>query len=193
MQKKNTVAIELKDFRGGSNLLLAEARLAPNEAKTATNLIQVEDGLWKPRWGSAYYGTDLGDQCDGAKEYVKSDGTTELIAISGGVAYKSTDGGTWTAISGATFTADVQCFFMQIAGYLYIANGTDNLARYDGSTLTTYTSLSAPTSFVASRVASGLSSGTYTYYGEVTAINTINLGILGLQQQIKAFLGHGEQ
>ena len=172
MPKRN-VAIEIKDFRGGSNLLLAEARLAPNEAKTALNLIQVEDGLWKPRWGSAYYGTDIGDQIDGATEYVKSNGTTELIAISNGKAWKSTDGGSWTEITGATFTADVQCYFMQIAGYLYIANGTDALARYNGTALSTYVELSAPASFAASRVASGLASGTYTYYGEVTALNEI--------------------
>ena len=172
MARKN-IAIEIKDFRGGSNLLLAEARLAPNESKTALNLIQVQDGLWKPRWGSAYFGSDLGTSCDGAKEYVKSDGSTELIAVSGGKAWKSTDGGSWTEITGATFTAGTQCYFMQIAGFLYIANGTDNLARYNGTTLSTYTSMSPPASFAASRVASGLSSGTYTYYGEVTALNDI--------------------
>lgn len=169
--RKGKVAIEIKDFRGGSNLLLAEARLAPNESKTALNLIQVEDGLWKPRWGSAYYGAELPANCDGAKEYVKSDGTTELIAISNGVAYKSTDGGSWTSISGASFTVGLQCYFMQIAGFLYIANGTDTPARYNGSTLLTYTSLNPPANFAASRVASGLSSGSYTYYGQVTALN----------------------
>lgn len=171
--RKGKVSFEIKDFKGGSNLLLAEARLAPNESKTALNLIQVEDGLWKPRWGSAYYGNDLGDTCDGAKEYVKSDGTTELIAIANGVAYKSTDGGSWSSISGASFTADVQCYFMQIAGYLYIANGTDNLARYDGTVLTTYASMVSPANLAASRIASGLSSGTYTYYAEVTVLNAV--------------------
>lgn len=170
---KQQVAFEIKNFRGGSNLLLAEARLAPNESKTALNLIQVEDGLWKPRWGSAYYGADVGHQIDGAKEYVKSDGTTELIVVSNGTAWKSTNGGSWSLITGATFTAGTQCYFMQIAGYLYIANGTDDLARYDGSTLSKYISLSAPESFAASRVASGLSSGTYTYYGQVTALNEV--------------------
>jgi len=173
MAKRRDAAIEIKDFKGGSNLLLAEARLAPNESKTALNLIQVQDGLWKPRWGSAYYGEDLGESIDGAKEFVKSDGTTELIAISNTKAWKSTDGGAWSEITGATFTAGTPCYFMQIAGYLYIANGTDALARYDGTNLITYTSISAPASFTASRVASGLSSGTYTYYGEITALNDV--------------------
>lgn len=171
--KTREVAIPINSFKGGSNTLLDEARIAPNEAKRALNLIQVQDGLWKPRWGTAYYGVALASNIDGAKEYVKSDGTTELIAIAGGVAYKSTNGGTWTSISGATFTAGTQCYFMQIAGYLYIANGTDSLARYDGSVLTTYTSISTPTGLTASRVASGLSSGTFTYYAEVTALNLI--------------------
>ena len=173
MARKKDVAIEIKNFKGGSNLLVAEARLALNESKKALNLIQVEDGLWKPRWGSAYYGADLGSVPDGAKEYVKSDGTTELVAVAGGKAYKSTDGGAWTEITGATFTAGTQCYFMQIAGFLYIANGTDSLARYNGTVLTTYVSMAAPANFGASRVAGGLSSGTYTYYGEVTALNSI--------------------
>lgn len=172
-KKPQKVTAEIKTFKGGSNLLLDEARIAQDEAVTATNLIQVQDGLWQQRWGTAYYGLDLGANCDGAIEFVKSDQTTEIIAIAGGTAYKSTDGGSWTAISGASFTSGTQCFFMQIAGFLYIANGTDSLARYDGSTLTTYSSLSAPANLTASRVASGLSSGVYTYYAEVTAMNSV--------------------
>jgi len=90
--------MEIKNFIGGSNKLLDEARVKPNEAVTATNLIQVQDGLWKPRWGTAHYGKVLPFNCDGACEYVKSDGTTELIAVSGGHVWKSTDGGTWTEV-----------------------------------------------------------------------------------------------
>lgn len=170
---KRKVAIEIKNFKGGSNKLLDEARLDLNESKTALNLIQVQDGLWKPRWGTEYYGEDLGDEIDGAKEYVKSDGTREIIAVANGVVYKSTDGGSWTEIAGATFTAGNQCYFMQIAGYLYIVNGVDTMARYDGSDLLTHTELDAPASLTASLVASGLSSGTYSYYGEVTALNEV--------------------
>jgi hypothetical protein len=171
--KRQEINLEIKDFRGGSNTLLDEARISPNEATTATNLIQVQDGLWKPRWGTQYYGATHEDYIDGASEYVKSDGTTELITIANGKAWKSTNGGSLTEITGATFTADTQCFFMQIGGYLYIANGTDSLTRYDGSTLSTYSAINAPANLTGSRVASGLSSGTYTYYAEVTALNDV--------------------
>ena len=177
VQSRKSVAKELlitiDDFSGGSNSLIDEARMPSKFAEESINQIQVQDALWKTRWGTAVYGAAHATTIDGASEYVKSDATTELITITNGVAYKSTDGGALTAISGATFTAGLQCYFMQIAGYLYIANGTDALARYDGSVLTTYTSLAAPANLTASRVASGLSSGTYTYYAQVTALNGV--------------------
>lgn len=100
-RRRKKISFEIKDFKGGSNRLLDEARLAPNEAKNAKNLIQVQDGLWKPRWGTEYYTANLPFSCDGASEYVKSDGTTELIAVAGGHVWKSTDGGSWTEIEEA--------------------------------------------------------------------------------------------
>jgi hypothetical protein len=170
--KKNKITIEIDNFKGGSNKYTNEARLALNEALVSKNLMSVGDGQWKTRWGTTYYGADLGAEIDGAKEFVKSDGTTETIAIAGGVAYKSTDGGSWTSISGATFTAGIQCYFMQIAGYMYIANGTDALARYNGTVLTTYTSLNAPANLHGT-ASSSLSGTGFTYYAEVTALNDV--------------------
>ena len=170
--RRRKVNILIDKFNGASNKLLDEAMISPNEAVTARNLIQVQDGRWKVRWGTQYYGVDLGSNIDGAWEFTKSDGTTELICIAGGTAYKSTDGGSWTSISGASFTAGKQCYFMQIAGYLYIANGTDNLTRYDGSVLTTYSQINAPANLSGAR-ASGLASGSFTYYAQVTALNDV--------------------
>lgn len=45
--------------------------------------------------------------------------------------------------------------------------------RYDGTNLVSYTEIAAPANLTASRVASGLTSGTYTYYAEVTALNAV--------------------
>lgn len=172
-KKPKEALVTIDDFTGGYNNLVDEARMEPKFAVESTNMLQVQDGLWKTRWGTQYYGADIGANPDGAAEFVKSDGTTELISIAGGTAYKSTDGGSWTSISGASFTSGVQCYFMQIAGYLYIANGTDNLARYDGSSLTSYTEIDAPANLTASITGSGLSSGTHNYYAQVTALNDV--------------------
>jgi len=147
--------------------------MPPKFAVQSNNMMMSQDAIWKTRWGTTYYGADFGANPDGACEYVKSDGSTELITIANSKAWKSTDAGAKTEVTGATFTAGTQCYFMQIAGYLYIANGTDDLARYNGTTLATYTEIAKPANLGASRVASGLSSGTYTYYAEVTALNSI--------------------
>lgn len=162
---------EVKNFSGGVNRLLEEARIGFNEAKEATNLIQVQDGLWKPRWGTQYYGLELPANCDGASEYVTSASETEIVAIAGGKAYKSVDGGSWTEITGATFTPNTQCFFLQISGYLYIVNGVDSMSRYNGTVLTTYTEINAPANLSGAR--GSLSDGSISEYAEVTAVNDI--------------------
>lgn len=171
--KNKEVLITIDKFNRGSNKLVDEARMGTEYAVESVNQMQVQDGLWKTKWGSQYYGAEHATTIDGSAEFVKSDGTTELITISNGIAYKSTDGGSLTEISGATFTAGLQCYFMQITGYLYIANGTDALTRYDGSVLTQYSAIAAPANLNASLVASGLSSGSYTYYAEVTALTSV--------------------
>lgn len=162
---------EIKDFKGGVNRVLEEARIGLNEAKEATNLMQVQDGIWKTRWGTDYYGAAHAASIDGAAEYLTSAGTTELITVANGKVWKSTDGGSLTEITGATFTAGLQCYFIQISGYLYIVNGTDNLARYNGTSLSTYTSMNAPTGLAGTR--GGLASGIYNMYAQVTAVNAI--------------------
>lgn len=171
--RSKDVVVTIDEFDGGTNSLVDEARMNKKFAVESVNLMQVQDGLWKTRWGTQYYGAELAANPDGVSEFVKSDGTTELVAIANGTAYKSTDGGSWSSISGATFTAGTQCYFLQIAGYLYIANGTDPLARYDGTSLTSYTEIDAPANLTASLTASGLTSGSYTYYAQVTALNDV--------------------
>ena len=178
------VLITIDRFNKGYSNLIDEARMDPEFAKESNNMMQVSDGLWKTRWGTNYYGAELPENPDGASEFVKADGTTELIAIADGVAYKSTDGGSWSSISGATFTAGVKCYFLQISGFLYIANGTDSLARYDGSSLTTYSSMNPPDNLTASLVASGLTSGTFTYYAQVTALNDVGETVGSIEASI---------
>ena len=169
--KKTLITID--KFGGGTNKLIDEARMDKKYAVESYNMMQDQDGVWKTKWGSKAYGATYDAAPDGGSEFVKSDGTTELVVIADGKAWKSTDGGSVTEISGATFTAGTACYFMQIGGYLYIANGTDALARYNGTSLSTYTEIDAPANLGASLVASGLASGSFTYYAEVTALNDV--------------------
>lgn len=171
--KARQLNLAINSSKGGTNRLLDEARISKEEVINALNLIQVQDGLYKPRWGTDYYGADYGANPDGAAEFLRDDQTTELITVAGGKVYKSVDGGAITEITGATFTAGKPVYFMQIAGYLYIANGYDPLARYNGSALTTYSEINPPTGLTGTAASTIAASSGTSVYGIVTAINNI--------------------
>lgn len=183
-KKSGKLSLKIDSSKGGTNRLLDEARISSNEVVNALNLIQVQDGLYKPRWGTDYYGADYGATPDGSTEFLKSDQTTELITVAGGKVYKSTNGGSITEVTGATFTAGLTCYFMQIAGFLYIANGTDPLARYDGSTLTTYTQINAPTGLTGTATSSISAVSGISIYGIVTALNSVGETIGSSEVQV---------
>lgn len=162
------------NFGVGVMTLVEEARIPVKGAKEATNLYQVQDGVYATRPGSAYYGQVMpnGKSIDGATQYVKSDGTTELIAVAGTV-YKCTDGGTWTAVSGGTFTEGETCTFCQFKGRLFIVNGVDELSYYDGTNIVTYTAISAPTWQATPITRTTLTTGSYNVYYVITALNNV--------------------
>jgi len=176
--KQSTEAwgLNINKFNGGTVTLFDDARVKLNQAVETTNLIQVQDGIWKPRWGTEYYGQAIAGETKiiGIAEYVKSDGSRELIAVGGttGKIFKSVDAGSWSQIGTLTLNTTVQPSFLQIEGFLFIANGINNLVRYNGTSLLTYTQLSSPTLSSVTR-GSGLSAGSFTYYYKVTALNEV--------------------
>ena len=176
--KQSTEAwgLNINRFNGGTVTLFDDARIKSNQAVETTNLIQVQDGIWKPRWGTEYYGQAIAGETKiaGIAEYVKSDGSRELIAVGGttGKIFKSVDAGAWSQIGTLTLNTSVQPSFLQIEGFLYIANGINDLVRYNGTSLLTYTALSAPTLSSVTR-GSGLSAGSFAYFYKVTALNGV--------------------
>ena len=165
--------IVLDRFNRGMVTLVDESILFKNSAKESQNLIQKMDGRWSPRWGSDYYGVDAGDTIDGAAPFTTDAGATHLvISVAGTIKRSTDDGDTWDTCTGASLTSGEKVYFIQIGSYLYIANGTDSLVRYDGTTtLTTYTALSTPGA--PSPVKTGLTGTTYTASYRVSAVNEV--------------------
>lgn len=164
---------EIDNFRGGSNTLLNERRIDKKFAYEINNMYQVQDGIWKTRMGTKYYGQAItgAGKIYNAIEFEKSDGTRETIAFADdGYAYKSTDGGSWTQLSGATFTG-TQFFFSQIGSKLYISNRVDPLTVYDGSSLSQYSGITKPDAPTPSRT--GLTTGSYNNYYRIQAVNEV--------------------
>lgn len=171
--KINEYNLRISSGKKGTNNSINQARLDKEFAVESTNLWQVQDGIWKTRPGTKYYGQVIEgvDSIDGAVEYQNDSGERLIIAIAGGSAYISSDGGSWSNISGATFTEGEKPFFMQINSKMFIANGVDPLTYYDGSSLLTYSGISAPTGQSAS--ATGIAGSGFSNYYRIVAVNEI--------------------
>lgn len=165
-------SVKIEKFIGATNTVTNPARLDTKFAVESVNLVQDQDGIWRTRPGLSYYGTALASEIDGGTSYEKVDGTRELIAISGGKVWKSTDAGTWSEVTGATFTAGYKPYFYQSNNRLYISNRHDPWAVYDGSTLATFSSISTPSApTLSSRVT--LTSGSFPNYYRIQYVNTV--------------------
>lgn len=176
--KQQQVRIVVDNFKGGLVTLVDQAIAPLTSVIQAKNMMQVQDGRWSTRWGTQYYGADLGGTVEGIERYVASDMTSHLVAVvdtgaTSVIKRSLDDGATWTTCTGATRTNGYQPYFMQSNSVLYMANSKDDVIRYDGSTtLLTYTALTTPTGLALTK-GSGLTTGTYQMYYRVSAINDI--------------------
>lgn len=175
--KSGKVKVLINSQKGGSNTLLDEARMSPEQSPSVINLMQVQDGIWGTKWGTEYYGNPITGESGilGSDEFINASDVREIVAVGAttGKVYRSQDDcQTWTEVTGATMTLSKQCFFLQVDNELWITNATDRLTIYDGSHLTRNVQLNAPTGLSATRGA-GLSAGSFTYYYTVVALNTV--------------------
>lgn len=170
--------LTLGNFKRGVITLIDKSNLPKNAAEEMTNLYLVEDGAPSFRPGTNWFGNQMpnGDQIDGF-DYFDDGGEIHLVAVAGGVVYRSLDdGATWDTCTGATLTVGADVEMNQYNAFLYMTNGLDAITRYDGSTtLQTYTSLSAPAA--ATVAATGLSGTTYTYYYKISAVSPIGFSL----------------
>lgn len=111
---------------------------------------------------------------DGGNFHETSDGAIHLWMVVGGSMYRSLDdGASWTACTGATFTSGAKCDSKQIGGFTYIVNGTDVIARYDGTTtLQTYTAITDPASAIT-LAATGMGGAGINYYYTYSDVNQV--------------------
>src|SRR6185312_5610517 len=145
----------------GLNILVSPTQIAPDEVAEMTDCQLIEDGkIQAPRDGQSYYGASNGSRITGLFSFYKSDGTKQLVSVSGTGLYKYVNATTWTLITGKTFTTTLDMAAIMTHDRLYLCNGTDGLSYYDGSSITPFTAIG--TANTPSVVATG-SSGSYTY------------------------------
>lgn len=154
----------------GLNTLVSATQIKPNELSEAVDIQLIEDGkIQCPRDGQSYYGSSNGSRNHGLFSYYLSNGTKKLVrAIS--TKLQVYNAGTWDDISGYTYTASKNAEAVTAYDKLYVVNGTDPLTYYDGSTITSFTAISAPTTPTVTRTGT---TGTYTYSYKITAVTAV--------------------
>lgn len=117
----------------GLNNLVSPSLLDSKEWSDLMNVEYDEGGVLRKRFG---YST-VGDTLTAARGlgFYTTDTIRQLVTIDNGTLKKYT-GTTWGAATGATFTPGVDTVFAQARLKLFIWNGTDGGAYYDGTTVT---------------------------------------------------------
>lgn len=154
-------------FPKGLNLLQDESQVNDKDLTEAKNVELILDGL-VPRRGTAVYGGTADSKVSGGLGAYFSSGTRHFLRVSGGK-LKKKNGASWDTISGGTYTTDLETNLIQVRDHVYTFNGTDNLTKYDGSTITTFSTINKPTSLT---VAAQGSTGSTDYSYRVTSFNT---------------------
>lgn len=154
-------------FLGGLNTFQDETVLKDSELTRAKNILLTVDGI-EPRPGIIHYGSDNGDsKVLGGFGYYMANGTHEFLRMSGGKLYKK-NGTSWTQIGSTTWNTAARMNFLQARDLVFMWNGVDPLAYYNGTAITVYTALTTPAGLA---VTTAGSAGTTAYSYRVSAFN----------------------
>lgn len=153
----------------GVDTLVSPTQIKPNELSEGQDIQLVEDGkIQCPRDGQDYYGNTSGSKVTGIFPYYKSDGTKKLLRTSGtSLQVLNTSTNNWDTVSGYTYTTGLDTSGVVSYDRLYLENGTDPLTYYDGTSITSFTSINAPAAPTVTRTGT---TGTYTYSYKITAV-----------------------
>lgn len=168
--KENTVSWD--SFRRGLNTILRETELTKDELSQADNLLLTGSGVPTRRWGSAnYFLAGATGSVRGLKGYYKTDGTNELVALTDCGMLTKRSGASYAIITGASWVSGYDAQMVQLNDALYIVNGVDTFKKYDGTTISSFATLSIPANVKATNL-SGVS-GSFTYSWRVSAENDV--------------------
>ena len=158
----------ISGFTAGLNNFQDETLIKDSELTEAKNILLDVDGI-QPRPGTVNYESGTDSSVQGALAYYNSDGTRELLRVSNGKLYKYVSG-TPTQIGSETWSTTADVNMIQARDNIYIFDGESPLRYYDGSTITTYTSISEPS---APTVTPQGTTGATTYAYRVSAFNEV--------------------
>lgn len=170
--KQKILSSRTNRYIRGLNTLVSATQIRDDELAEAIDIQLIEDGkIQFPRDGQAYYGNTSGTKVTGIFPYYKSDGTKALLRTSAtALQVLNTTTNDWDTVSGKTYTTGLDTTGVMAYDRLYLCNGTDALTYYDGTDITIFTAINAPTSPTCTRTGT---TGTYNYSYKITAVTAV--------------------
>lgn len=167
--------VRWNNWKHGLNTLVAPSKIRDTELSVARNIVLVDEGSPRPRPGVNYFGNASG--ADGTKQgtYAAyfSNGDSQLLTINEGLLKKfNSTTENWDLVLGGSFPSTERVNAVMAQDSIYFSDGINPLSKYDGSSISVFSELSAPSSNWASRGLS-LPSGPFVYSYRVTAVNSV--------------------
>lgn len=125
----------------------------------------IDGSRLRKRPGRKLFGDEFSDAFNGGAEYIKADGTTELIVMAGAELFRVADDGSLTSIGTIT---NERVHMHTHRGFLWI-NSTNNQKRWDGTSLDPVGAPAAPSAGPAV-VSAGAGNLTGSYAWRVTNV-----------------------
>lgn len=152
-------------FNGGWNNLFKPTELKANELAQADNLMLIGAGTPTGRWGSEIYNlAGAAGKIRLLDAYYNSGTSTNLLlAITDQGYLTKKNGASYTIITGASFASGQNYQSVQLGNNRYIAAGTQNFIKFDGSALIPYVALSVPTNVSIAQLSSASGANTFSW------------------------------
>lgn len=158
-------------FKKGLNLLLRTTELGNDELAQADNIMLEGSGVPTGRWGStSYFTANATGIIRGFGTFIdNASGINELIALTDEGYLSKRNGSSYTQITGQSYPSGAIVRSKQLGGKTYFFSDETPMTVYDGTDLSVFATLSAPTSLTATNFSGA--TGTYNYSWKVTTVS----------------------
>jgi len=152
------------NFKGGLNTMFRDFEIDKDELSQAQNIQLVGKGVpTKAPGTNTFFLSGAGGSVRGLEGFYQKDGTNELLAVNDNGLLTKKSNASYAEIAGVSWISGNNVEMSQLDDKMYIVGGSRELARYDGSTLVGFPTISQPTATFATQI-SGISGANTVSY-----------------------------
>lgn len=164
-KSSKSVTEEWSSFRKGLNLLLRPTELDNEELAVMDNLMLIGKGVPTGRWGTLeYFTANTTGSIRGFATYKNNAGSTnEILALSDAGYLVRKNGMSSTVITGQSWPSGSIIRGEQLGGKTYIVSEDVDFTAYDGTNLTVFSQIAAPTGLSATNFSGATGPNSQSY------------------------------